>query len=247
MSENYPSTRVLGYEVYSAPLKELKISGKKNVISTLNAYSYVVARKDEEFSSALSSSELLIADGFPVVLAARVLNSEKIEKIAGEDMFHFLLRKLNSESGSCFFLGAAPPTLLNIEERMAGDYPEVSVNSFSPPYKPLFSEEESQLMCAQVNQAKPDVLFVGMTAPKQEKWVEANKHRLDAGVICSIGAVFDFYAGTVNRPSPFWIKIKLEWFIRFIKEPRRLWKRYFIYSPLFFWHLLKAKLSPKGK
>lgn len=230
----------MGYQVYARPLKELEFGEGKTIINTLNAYSYVVAEKDPAFSSALASSDLLLADGFPVVIAARLLNGMKIEKIAGADIFHFLLGELDRRSGSCFFLGAAPRTLEKIESRLSVDYPNVRVASFSPPYKPLFTEEESQEMADAVNRVKPDVLFVGMTAPKQEKWVDSNSHRLDVGVICSIGAVFDFYAGTVSRPSRFWINMKLEWFIRFVKEPRRLWKRYFVYSPLFFWHLFVA-------
>jgi N-acetylglucosaminyldiphosphoundecaprenol N-acetyl-beta-D-mannosaminyltransferase len=94
-------------------------------------------------------------------------------------------------------------------------------------------------MLEAIRKFSPDVLFVGMTAPKQEKWVEACRGSIRAGVVCSIGAVFDFYAGTVKRPSAFWIRLNLEWFIRLLNEPRRLWKRYLIYSPLFFIDMMK--------
>jgi N-acetylglucosaminyldiphosphoundecaprenol N-acetyl-beta-D-mannosaminyltransferase len=96
-------------------------------------------------------------------------------------------------------------TLNKIESKISKEYPNVKVKSYSPPYKALFSEEDSQIMCNVVNDFIPDVLFVGMTAPKQEKWVDANKHRLKVKNIASIGAVFDFYAGNVKRSSPFWI------------------------------------------
>lgn len=243
----YPTARVMGYDVYARQLEELSFGGEQCVVNTLNAFSFVRAEKDAEFSRALAESDLLIADGFPVVMAARILNADRIQKIAGNDIFHFLMRKLDREWGTCFFLGAAPATLKMIEDRLAIDYPNVSVHSYSPPYKQAFSDEESNQMTSEENRVKPDVLFVGMTAPKQEKWVHAHRASLHAGVICSIGAVFDFYAGTVKRPSPFWIRMWLEWFIRFIKEPGRLWKRYFIYSPLFFWHLLIALLTGNRK
>ena len=96
-------------------------------------------------------------------------------------------------------------------------------------------------MIAAVNKCKPDILFVGMTAPKQEKWVHTNNTFLDVKVITCIGAVFDFYAGTVKRSSPFWIKLGLEWLPRLLREPKRLWKRNFVSTPLFLWDLLKAK------
>ncbi len=96
-----------------------------------------------------------------------------------------------------------------------------------------------------INTFSPDVVFVGMTAPKQEKWVYQNFQRMNTRIICSIGAVFDFYAGSVNRPSAFWINLKLEWFIRLLKAPKRLWKRYLVYSPLFFVDLILFKAGIK--
>ncbi len=117
---------------------------------------------------------------------------------------------------------------------------------YSPPFKETFSDEDNTIMLDSINSFNPDVLFVGMTAPKQEIWVSKNVHKMNVGAACSIGAVFDFYAGVVKRPSDFWISMKLEWLVRFIKEPRRLWKRYFIYSPRFFLYLLKYKFQRKG-
>jgi N-acetylglucosaminyldiphosphoundecaprenol N-acetyl-beta-D-mannosaminyltransferase len=98
-------------------------------------------------------------------------------------------------------------------------------------------------MVEAVNGFKPDVLFVGMTAPKQEVWTHVNKERLDVGAICAIGAVFDFYAGTVSRPSKFWRDLGLEWFIRLLKEPRRMYKRYVICGPAFILMLIRSKLN----
>ena len=109
--------------------------------------------------------------------------------------------------------------------------------------KTEFSKEDSRKMIQEVNQFNLDILFVGMTAPKQEKWVASNKSNLNATIIVSIGAVFDFYAGTVKRSSSFWIKIGLEWLPRLIKEPKRLWYRNFVSSPMFLWYLLRTKIT----
>ncbi len=157
-----------------------------------------------------------------------------MKKIAGADLFHYCMKLLNEKKGLCFFLGASENTLKNIKEKAQIDYPDVEVYTYSPPYKKVFSEEDNAKMIAEVNKIRPMVLFIGMTAPKQEKWVAQHINSLDIGTACSIGAVFDFYAGMIKRPSKIWIRLGLEWFIRMLNEPKRLWKRYLIYSPLFF-------------
>jgi N-acetylglucosaminyldiphosphoundecaprenol N-acetyl-beta-D-mannosaminyltransferase len=235
-----PSVPVMGYNVYSGKLRDIRFGDGQVVINTLNAYSYVKAEEDALFKKALQSSDILIADGFPVVLAARLLGGYKIMKIAGADIFFHILQWLNYSGGSCFFFGSAPETLARIENRIRKEFPEVKVSLYSPPYKDKYTALETEVMIQAINKPAPAVVFVGMTAPKQEKWVYENKAKLPSGIICSIGAVFDFYAGTVKRPGRIWVKMNLEWFIRFLKEPKRLAKRYFIYSPRFFRYFLMA-------
>lgn len=221
------------------PLKE------KTVINTINPHSYCVTRRDAAFREALQDSDLLLPDGIGIVWAAKKLKGVQIEKIAGFDIFIHIMKHLNETSGSVFFLGAAQKTLDLIHDKAAVDFPNVTVNSYSPPYKATFTEEDSARMCDETNKHKPDALFVGMTAPKQEKWVQANKQRLDAGIICSIGAVFDFYAGSVVRPSAFWINLGLEWLPRFLKEPRRLAERNLVSTPKFISEVMSYKLIKK--
>lgn len=100
-------------------------------------------------------------------------------------------------------------------------------------------------MVAAINEARPDVLWVGMTAPKQEKWIHRNRGELRVPFMGAIGAVFDFYAGTKSRPSRFWRKLGLEWLPRFLQEPRRLWERNLKSAPLFLWWLLRERLRPQ--
>ncbi len=147
-------------------------------------------------------------------MAARVLTGKKIVKIAGSDLHKVIINALNQRKGSCFYLGSSEPTLQKIRERLLREHPCVKVGSFSPPYKAVFKKEDTDSMINAINEFNPEVLFVGMTAPKQEKWVHENRHLINAPVICSIGAVFDFYAGTVKRPGKFWISIGLEWLPR---------------------------------
>ncbi len=116
----------------------------------------------------------------------------------------------------------------------------------SPPFG-SWSDEQNRRMVQLINDAKPDVLWVGMTAPKQEKWVEENRHNLTAPVIGSIGAVFDFYAGTYAR-APQWVcHIGLEWAYRFLLEPRRMWQRNCVSAPKFLWLVLSRHVLGFGK
>ena len=154
-----------------------------------------------------------------------------------------MLQELQQKGGSCFYLGSSENTLLKIKERVAREFPNIRVGTFSPPFKPEFSHTDNEKMLETVHDFRPDVLFVGMTAPKQEKWAFAHKEQLDTKIICTIGAVFDFYAGTVERPSAFWINLRLEWFIRLVKEPKRMWKRYLYYGPVFIKHILALKIK----
>lgn len=238
-----PVVEILDYKVYSGPLAEMPLSGPCTVINTLNAYSYVVANRDIPFRNALKSSTILVADGFPVVMAAKFLRGVKIQKIAGADIFYYLIDYVNKNSLACFFLGSSPSTLSKIKDRLALEYPHIRTGFYSPPYKREFTEVDNLQMIDEINRVSPDVLFVGMTAPKQEKWVHTHCHTINAHIITSIGAVFDFYAQTKPRPSAFWIKLNLEWFIRLIREPKRLWKRYLVYSPIFFIDVLREKFG----
>jgi N-acetylglucosaminyldiphosphoundecaprenol N-acetyl-beta-D-mannosaminyltransferase len=232
MNKSLPSVFLQDYSVYSGNLSEL-VFENKILINTINQYSYCIAEQDPEFKVALQQSDILLPDGMAIVSAVRLLNGTKIKKIAGADIHNHLLEELNRKAGSCFYLGSSEFTLQKIVSRLAIDFPNVTVRTFSPPFKPEFSDVENKEMVEAVNAFKPDVLFVGMTAPKQEKWSYQHKAKLDVKIICSIGAVFDFYAGTVKRPSLFWINLKLEWFIRLVKEPRRMSKRYLHYGPVF--------------
>ncbi len=218
----------------------------KFLIDTINAHSFVVAQKDDAFSEALLQADALLPDGISIVKACRWLRMQNApdEKIAGADLFAYEMGRLEEKGGTCFFLGSSPATLALIEKKAAEVYPHIRVITYSPPYKPAFTSEDSRAMVDAVNAADPDLLWVGMTAPKQEKWLHDHWDELD--IRChagAIGAVFDFFAGTVDRAPQKWIDLGLEWLYRLIKEPRRTWRRYLINNPKFLRLVLKEKLS----
>ena len=236
---------ILSFKIFTNTLESIDFD-KNIIINTINPHSYCLSRYDKLFNEALQSSDILLPDGTGIVLASKLINNQSITKIAGADIHQYLLQQANLKSQKVFYLGAAQSTLKLIENKVKKEFPNISVSSFSPPYKPQFSESETAQMTEKVNDFKPDILFVGMTAPKQEKWVFANKENIYATTIVSIGAVFDFYAGTIKRPGNFWVSIGLEWFPRFLKEPKRLAKRNLVSTPKFLLEIIWYKIFGRG-
>ena len=255
---------ILGSKAELASLPESKL-----LINTINAHSYNTARKDKLFAEALMNGDVLIPDGVSIVKACRWIKakSQPKERIAGWDLFSFEMDKLERESEKCdmlnvklgennstlntqhstlkktvMFMGSSQRVLDLIVKRAAEVYPHLKVVTYSPPYKPEFSDEDNMAIIDAINAANPDLLWIGMTAPKQEKctyshWNELNIH-------CHVGtirAVFDFFAGTVERAPIWWQRHGLEWLYRLLKEPKRMWRRYIIGNTLFLWNMLKEK------
>ena len=214
-------------------------------LACLNPHSSQMAMSDPAAEAALKAADVLIPDGVGAVLASRILGGGIRERITGSDIFRELSRRLNDRGGaSCFFLGSTEETLAAIETRLAGEFPGIRfAGAYSPPFKNVFSEEENRAMIEAVNRAGPDVLWVGMTAPKQEKWIHQNKDKLNVKFIGAVGAVFDFYAGNVRRSHPWFLAHGLEWLPRLLQEPRRLWQRTFISAPVFFWQVLLQRIK----
>ena len=198
-----------------------KLPDGKLLINTINAFSYDNARKDVLFSEALQKGDVLIPDGISIVKACRFLNakSQPKERIAGWDLFEYEMGKLNRVGGKVMFLGSSDAVLNLIRQRVAGKYPKIEVDTYSPPYKPEFSDEENEAMISAINHSNPDLLWIGMTAPKQEKWAYTHLDRLDVHChIGTIGAVFDFFAGTVKRAPERWQRVGMEWLYRLLSE-----------------------------
>lgn len=230
------------FEIYNGPLNDIPSS--KKLITTINAHSYNTLYEDLIFKEAIKSSDILLPDGISIVWASRILKGEKIRKIAGEDIFYHEMERVNKINGTCFFLGSTIDNLKLIKEKASIEYPNIQIHTYSPPFKSEFSDDDNDTMIELINKIKPDSLFIGMTAPKQEKWAFLNFDKLNAGHICCIGAVFDFYAGSVKRAPKWMINLGLEWLYRLLKEPKRMWKRYLIGNSKFILYILNRKMSP---
>jgi N-acetylglucosaminyldiphosphoundecaprenol N-acetyl-beta-D-mannosaminyltransferase len=153
-----------------------------------------------------------------------------------------------------FFLGSTPSTLEAIRAKVAVDYPNLVVagtmpdpapglHGVRPPFPPMYAPAQRAAILEAIRASGADVLWVGMTAPKQETWIHQNRAELPVKFAGAVGAVFDFYIGRVRRSPPFFLATGLEWLPRLLQEPRRLWRRMLVSAPIFLWHVLKARLG----
>jgi N-acetylglucosaminyldiphosphoundecaprenol N-acetyl-beta-D-mannosaminyltransferase len=235
--------RVFGLNVFSDDLEKISLAAPCASIATISPNSYGISTKDAAFRAALTEADYLVLDGVYFGLAGLILKRRPIKPNQGPDVFSFFIRKLDAMHGRAFFLGSSDETLAKIKDKAAREFPNVTVGAFSPPYKSEFDDQDNRIMLARINAFQPDIVFVGMTAPKQEKWAYKHRDRLDAKLVISIGAVFDWYAGNEKEVAPIWWKLKLGWLVRTIRRPEIL-KRYPSIA-IFFWHLLLACLGIK--
>lgn len=239
-------------EIFGSKAELASLPEGKLLINTINAHSYNTARKDSLFAEALTNGDVLLPDGVSIVMACKWIKAKSLpkERIAGWDLFAFEMEKLERESEELrtkseeskivMFMGSSQKVLDLIVKRAAEVYPHLKVVTYSPPYKPEFSDEDNKAIIDAIHAANPDLLWIGMTAPKQEKWTYS--HWKELNIHChvgSIGAVFDFFAGTVKRAPMWWQDHGLEWLYRLLKEPKRMWRRYIIGNTLFLWNMVK--------
>lgn len=240
----YPiSTNSVG--VCVSEIAEWILSGKvRKYLVCANPHSIEVARRDPDFDIAIKNADLIVPDGIGIVIASKILGGAIRKRVTGMDVFLGLSEALNSTgNGRYFFLGSSDGNLKKIEEKMKKDFPGITVaGTYSPPFKPEFSDEDNRIMIEAVNCAAPDVLWVGMTAPKQEKWICQNRAELNVKFIGAVGAVFDFYTGKVRRSHPFFQKMGLEWLPRLIRQPGRLWRRNFVSNPSFICRVISQRI-----
>lgn len=218
----YASINVLGYDVFAASLDIIPANVDKLLINTFSPNSYGVALQDKAFEQALKQTDFLVLDGMGVAIGSMLLHGKNIRKIAGQDCFDYLMDQANKLGWKVFLLGSTNDTLAKMQKRAGIEYPNVRIGTYSPPYKPEFAQEDNEQMVAAINAFQPDVLFVGLTAPKQEKWAYQHRDLVNARIISTIGNVFDWYAGNSKRPAKIWIKLRLEWLVRIFLRPEIL-------------------------
>ena len=245
MTDSFPvnRVRVFGLSVFSDDLAKIPLTPPCSTIATISPNSYGISTKDPEFRAALVEADYLVLDGVYFGLASILLQGTVIRANQGPHVFSFFIRKLNAMNGRAFFLGSSEETLRKIKLRAAAEYPNVRTECFSPPFKREFDDNDNRQMLDRINAFAPDIVFVGMTAPKQEKWAHKHRDLIGAKLAVSIGGVFDWYAGSEKEVAAIWWKLKLGWLIRTIRRPEIL-KRYPAIF-VFFCHLVLALFGIK--
>src|SRR4030043_963247 len=249
----HSSESILGYPVSTLSRNEciatitgwMENRAKNKYFVCTNPHSIEVEETDYQFDRAIQNADLVVPDGVGLVVASRILGGAIHERVTGSDIFEGVNRGLNKRKGhSAFFLGSTQDNLEKMRRRVESDFPNVQVvGTFSPPFKEDFNREDNLMMIEAIKHAKPDVLWIGMTAPKQEKWIYENRDKLDVKLLGPVGAVFDFYTGNPKRSSPFFQKIGFEWLPRFIRDPRRLWRRNLVSNPRFLLRVIAQRFN----
>lgn len=205
-----------------------------------------VYEKNPEYQAAIDSSAIVLPDGIMLIWLSRLFRCGIEKRLAGPDFFLRFSETAQRCKMGYFFLGSTEKTLQKIDARLKNDFPGIRRKGFYAPPFGSWGDEENEKIIRTVNRSGADILWVGLTAPRQEIWLHTHKEKLQVKMAAAIGAAFDFYAGTRKR-APLWMqKAGLEWFHRVVREPYRMGKRYLGNTPAFMKWLIKSALRKKN-
>jgi N-acetylglucosaminyldiphosphoundecaprenol N-acetyl-beta-D-mannosaminyltransferase len=214
------------------------INDERHYVCVTGVHGVMEAQHDKDFKRILNSAGLCTPDGMPMVWLGRLNGFRKMDRVYGPDLM-LALCELSARKGyRNFFYGGAQGVPEKVAAKIKERFPGfVSVGAFSPPFRPLTSEEDENVVSI-INRSGADILWVGLSTPKQERWMAAHLERLEVPVMLGVGAAFDFLSGRVKQAPRFLRRLCLEWLYRLIQEPKRLWKRYATNNPLFLMNIL---------
>ena len=201
-----------------------------------NVHTVVTAINDRRLREITNHSFMSMPDGKPLSVVGRLKGVHNLGRGGGPDFMPLLLEK--GAGLRHYFYGSTDEVLRALCAKVAAKYPDIEIaGAYSPPFRRLSQEEQAEIL-EQINATRPDVIWVGLGAPKQEYWMSEFFEQLKPAVLMGVGAAFDFHAGMLSR-SPAWMRqAGLEWLYRLMQEPRRLWKRYLVTNSLFMFYLL---------
>lgn len=239
--DSIPTVNILGVDIAAIDMDWLidfitthinQLSGDYVCVS--NVHTTVTAFENEEYRVIQNSGILAIPDGGPLSSVGRKRGAKNMNRTTGPS---FLSEILKLGGYRHYFYGSTPETLEKLISNLSTDYPQSTiVGMYSPPFRQL-TEEEDKAIVERINEAEPDFVWVGLGAPKQERWMAAHQGRV-CGLMIGIGAAFDYYAGNIER-APLWMqKANLEWLYRLLQDPKRLFKRYLITNSKFIWNAI---------
>lgn len=216
---------------------------ERRYVCVTGVHGVMESHRDPELRRIHNAAGLVTPDGMPLVWLARLRGHRGVTRVYGPDLLLAVGERTASKGTRHFFFGGAPGVPERLAERLTARFPGLVVaGTFSPPFHEPDAAEDAVIV-ARINEARPDVVWVGFGTPKQERWMAAHRDRLEAPVLLGVGAAFDFHAG-LKRQAPVWIQHSgFEWLFRLATEPRRLWKRYLVNNPKFIFFTLLQLLG----
>lgn len=254
-TKQIPSIQVLGNRVHMVQIPEVvKIMShwieqepqKYHQIIVTGMHGVMAGHKNPNFKEILNSSDLFVPDGKSLIWIARYLGFPLKKRVCGPDLMQEFFKLANKRGYTNFFYGDTKEILDLLKKNLLAEFPDLKIaGSYSPPFRSLSQEEDAKIV-DMVNQKKPDVLWVALGLPKQERWIFKHRDSLDVPVVAGIGAAFKFLSGKVKR-APTWIgECGFEWLWRFIHEPKKLWRRVLLDGPMFV-GLVLLELIKRGR
>ena len=213
------SVNYLGFSVLDMEYVDARKYFNKGSILTISPNSYGITTKNRAFKKALTRNGLLVLDGVYFGLGYFLKTGKRMHKNQGPEIFYKELLIQQRKGGKVFFLGSSVETLKKITQRIKNEYPNIKYDSYSPPFKSEFDVQDNHSIFDRIVQFNPDVVFVGMTCPKQEIWVDENTDKFRDILFIAIGGVFDWFAGNYKEINPIWWKLRIGWLVRMIQRP----------------------------
>jgi N-acetylglucosaminyldiphosphoundecaprenol N-acetyl-beta-D-mannosaminyltransferase len=213
-------------------------------VCVTSVHGVMTAHKDPFFRRILNHADLVTPDGMPIVWALRSLGQRTQQRVYGPTLMLELCRSATARGARIFLYGSREEVLPALESRLGAIFPGIKIaGSYSPPFRPLTPTEDEQVI-DRIRETDPDLIFVGISTPKQERWMWEHRNAFPGVVMVGVGAAFDFHAGRVRQAPPWMQRNGLEWLFRLLSEPRRLWRRYLLETPQFIprWILQRLRL-----
>lgn len=217
---------------------------KGEYVCVSNVHTTVMSREDRVYQKIQNSSILTLPDGKPLDIVSKLKGNKNGERITGPDLMLEIFKLSEVKGYTHYFYGSTEETLKKLKINLKESFPKLKiVGAYSPPFREL-TEQEDQDSIKMINDINPDFLWVGLGAPKQEIWMY--KHReLVNSLMIGVGAGFNYHAGEIKRAPEIFQRLSLEWFIRLLQNPKRLWKRYLVYNTKFIYYLMVDSLTKK--
>lgn len=208
-------------------------TGRHEYVCVTGVHGVMESQRDPELKRIHNASGLTTPDGMPMVWAGHRAGAANMTRVYGPDLMLALAQRAAANGWRSFFYGGKDGVADILVARLEARYPGFqSVGTYAPPFRPLTDDEDAAIV-ARINALEPDIVWVGLSTPKQERWMAAHVGRINAAALLGVGAAFDIHAGTLPQ-APGWMQRRgLEWLYRLIREPRRLWRRYLSNNPRF--------------